>query len=333
MLAQPARRTSLTERIARKLYRATEPYHFLRRTGINIAKHWGARLPLSIQSLIASAGYPHFISRNNIPYTGRVYGTQYTINANSKYMVEIVATMRDNPHEAFVGIKQLDMKDATIIDVGANVGTYSIGIAGLGAKRIYAVEPGPFFPRLQANVTATGLGSIISCHNIGFGEVDGFLLWYEDLGNPGNAHLLPSREAMNTEKILTQLAPEGIKVPIMPFDKFVENNHMNALDLIKIDVEGMEWDVLSHAKKTIEKFKPIIVAETHHIVSDLRGVDMITPMFSYLYGLGYKTYSHTQPSNTPHGYMHNFKLKEFIYPNFTADTFFIHPDNPRFKQT
>ena len=43
--------------------------------------------------------------------------------------------------------------------------------------------------------------------------------------------------------------------------------NLNRIDLIKIDVEGMEIDVLNGAKKSILKFKPILLIE--FIKSDL----------------------------------------------------------------
>ena len=36
---------------------------------------------------------------------------------------------------------------------------------------------------------------------------------------------------------------------------------LSRLDLIKIDVEGMELEVLQGAKATLERFRPIIIVE------------------------------------------------------------------------
>lgn len=286
-------------------------------------------LPIFAQKAFAIAGYPNFVTRSGIKYRGRIFGTNYRIDADSRYIIEVYATSKNYRLEAFEGIKHLNLQGAVIFDIGANVGTYSIGMASLGAKKIFAIEPGLFFSKLLKNITTNNLNSIISPYQLGFGDKEGSLLWFEDRENPGNAHVLSSKDELITDKIPAQLIGEGTRVPITTFDKFAADNQISQIDLIKIDVEGMEWDVLSNAKSIIEKYKPIIVAETNRISSDMRGFDCITPMFSYFYGRGYKTYTHL--NNSLFSHRKDTTLSEFIYPNFTQDTFFIHPENSRFS--
>jgi FkbM family methyltransferase len=50
-------------------------------------------------------------------------------------------------------------------------------------------------------------------------------------------------------------------IPIMKIDTFVERYNINKLDFIKIDVEGMDIDVLKGAQKTLEKYNPYIFIE------------------------------------------------------------------------
>lgn len=52
-------------------------------------------------------------------------------------------------HEPFAGISKLGLKDFTMLDIGTNVGAYSIGAVGIGAKVVYAIEPGPLFDRMM----------------------------------------------------------------------------------------------------------------------------------------------------------------------------------------
>jgi hypothetical protein len=60
----------------------------------------------------------------------------------------------------------------------------------------------------------------------------------------------------------------------------IDSLALERLDFVKIDVEGMEIDVLRGARATLERCKPIVMAEV--IKSDLQG------LVAYLQGLGYE---------------------------------------------
>lgn len=71
-------------------------------------------------------------------------------------------------------------------------------------------------------------------------------------------------------------------------------------------------------KDIISSCRPIVVAETHRVASDMMRYDCMTPMFRFFYDLDYKTYSLNEAGI----------LNQFIYPNFGTDTFFV----PREKE-
>ena len=153
---------------------------------------------------------------------------------------------------------------------------------------------------------------IITPIKVGLSSKPGKMRWYEDLNNPGNAHLVISKDSLSFEKIPTQFGDAFVEVDVITLDRLVEINNIKNIDLIKIDVEGMEWEVLSSGKEFIERCLPAIVAETHRVASDMMRYDCMTPLFNYLYSLGYESYS-----------FKNGRFIKFIYPNFELDTFFI----------
>lgn len=81
---------------------------------------------------------------------------------------------------------------------------------------------------------------------------------------------------------------KGIEVQLQPLDHFAEN--LERLDLIKMDVEGWEPMVIEGGKKTISKYKPIIVSEiSANFLSDRMGLsDRL--FIQTVNDLGYKCY-------------------------------------------
>lgn len=276
--------------------------------------------PNSVSVLLGKNGFTQAIKRSpDVRFKAKIYNSDYSINVQGNYAVERLATQRRmDRSDPFRGIKKLNLQNCTAIDIGANVGTISIGLVDLGVKRVFSIEPGPLHDRLLANIHLNLLSQVISPHKIGLSSLKGELLWAEDKNNPGNAHLVASDESISFSKIPTKFkSDEFIRVPVTTLDDFVTENNIEAIDILKIDVEGMEWEVLKGGKDTISKNLPIIVAETHRVASDMMKYDCLTPMFYYLYELGYKSYSLNAEGD----------LIEFIYPNFSLDTFFIHPQH------
>jgi FkbM family methyltransferase len=275
--------------------------------------------PNYLSVYLGECGFNNLIQPSKkIKYIARLYDTDLKINVRNDYRIERSATKKYyNSQDVFNGLKKIDVKGFFVLDIGANVGTISLGLAALGAKKIYSFEPGPTYSRLLDNVILNNLSEKILTHTIGFGSELGELFWAEDKNNLGNAHLVKSIDSIDFSKITSKFnKSEFIKVNVTTVDLFLKNNQINKIDLIKIDVEGMEWDVVKGAKKIIEKDLPIIVAETHRGASDMMKYDCITPMFNYLYDLNYKSFSINKSG----------QLVEFIYPNLSIDTFFIHPN-------
>ena len=62
---------------------------------------------------------------------------------------------------------------------------------------------------------------------------------------------------------------------------------LERLDFIKIDVEGMELDVLRGATKTLNRLRPIIVFETHYEYQEARDPEMFAKIFKLFEDLDY----------------------------------------------
>ncbi|MDQ7083784.1 MAG: FkbM family methyltransferase [Sulfurovum sp.] len=77
------------------------------------------------------------------------------------------------------------------------------------------------------------------------------------------------------------------KVNVITLDKYVEEKGIEQINFIKCDVEGAELLVLQGAKKTIEKFYPIILIEIYDDWTQRFG-HSTNDVIDYLLSFGYK---------------------------------------------
>lgn len=159
----------------------------------------------------------------------------------------------------FLWIKNILSKDAVFMDVGANVGAYLFTLENhLKSENIYAFEPNPqLFKRLGRLFPKVNLSSVALSDISTFAEFKIPVINGEKVHTRGT--LQTSIKEKNEEKTILQ------KVEVKPLDDL--DLKFQKLDFIKIDVEGNEMQTLRGAKKTIEKFRPILMVEMeqrHH---------------------------------------------------------------------
>jgi FkbM family methyltransferase len=121
------------------------------------------------------------------------------------------------------------------VDIGANVGSYTVLAAKLGA-RVVAVEPIPAtFDHLVANVRLNGLESLVTAHRVGLSDRNGTLRFTTDHGTIN--HVLAATENL-----------AGTDIEVVTLDSILAGV---SPALIKIDVEGHELAVLNGAGRTL----------------------------------------------------------------------------------
>lgn len=130
-----------------------------------------------------------------------------------------------------------------VVDVGANIGNHTLYWAMRGAD-VHSFEPNrQLTDVLLNNAKRNGVADRITIHNeaLGATEARGTLV-NETPGNLGAGHI----------------SLDDGDVAIRPLDSF----NLKDLALIKIDVEGMELDVLQGATQTIRASRPVLIVET-----------------------------------------------------------------------
>lgn len=138
----------------------------------------------------------------------------------------------------------------TILDVGANIGYFSLFFAKLVAPRgrVIAFEPGDFAFNLLKENKELNQSSNLEIYQAGLGERDEIAEFYS--GAPG-------MEVYNSLGNIVHPAADinkfdKIDVRLFKGSTWFENNRVDRIDLMKLDVEGGEYTVL---KGMLEMFR------------------------------------------------------------------------------
>ena len=162
-----------------------------------------------------------------------------------------------------------------IVDIGANVGLYSLYAKHLPNSQFYSYEPYKFtYDLLNDNIKLNNITNV-QTYNIGKTILNVCLSG--DGANTMGANPLRFNN------------PYPIEVETDTLDNIFYNNNIK-VNFIKIDTEGWEYNILKGGEKTINKYKPIIQLEYNE--TNMKQCD-INPeqLLNYINELGYKQHN------------------------------------------
>ena len=168
-----------------------------------------------------------------------------------------------------------------IVDIGANVGLYSLYAKYLPNSQFYSYEPFKFtYDLLNDNIKINNITNV-QTYNIGLSDKKGKTI----------LNVCLSQDGLNTMGAnplrFNDIHP--VEVEIDTLDNIFYNNNIK-VDFIKIDTEGYEYNILKGGEKTIKKYKPIIQLEYN--LTNMKQCD-INPeqLLNYINELGYKQHN------------------------------------------
>lgn len=170
-------------------------------------------------------------------------------------------------------------KDMVFVDIGANLGEYSVFAAKRVAK-ILAFEP---LPKMQILLQES-----ISLNN--FTNVQ--ILPY---GLSDKEQMLAIHEIENSHEGLSTFFPgervtrHMYEVPLKTFDTQFPSFGVSKIDFIKVDIEGGELYALKGARKAIEKYSPDVMIEINGPTYQAAGYS-IEEVYDFFQTLGYKPF-------------------------------------------
>ena len=124
------------------------------------------------------------------------------------------------------------------VDVGANLGSYSVLAAGVVKAKVISLEPSPSsFAKLQRNLRYNELETLVEAHCCAAGAASGELNFSAD------------RDTMN-QLVADNCPGKSIKVPVRPLDDILDGK---AAVMWKVHVEGFEPEVIAGAQSVLRQ--------------------------------------------------------------------------------
>lgn len=151
-----------------------------------------------------------------------------------------------------------DTSCPVIFDIGANIGTYTTWVAKLFPQgKIYCFEPQRLvFQMLCGNIAINNIDNCYS-YNMAIGQHNSFV----EIQEPNYYSKEDFGIFSLVEDKIKEKSENKYIVSITSLDYFVDLYKIQKIDFIKIDVEGMDLDVLKGATNTLKVYKPNIFIE------------------------------------------------------------------------
>ncbi len=205
--------------------------------------------------------------------------------------IEILMTGAFCPDEVDLALKLLDLRrdshgDGVVaIDCGANIGVHAIdwGRRMSDWGRVIAIEAQErIYYALAGNIAINNCFNVSAIHAAAT-DTDGIMRIptpnYLERASFGSLELKPLAHPEFIGQTIDYRDDVMTPVRAMRLDSL----NLGRLDLIKIDVEGMEIDVLRGGAEALQKLKPIMLIEHHKSDS--------AAMSHMLRGWGYRIYN------------------------------------------
>src|SRR5262249_14271261 len=125
----------------------------------------------------------------------------------------------------------------------------------------------------------------VEVRNVAVGEKAGKLIFAFPSKDPGRG----TADELIREQIMKEPGSRSITIDAKAIDSLILSNDLPKPDFAKIDVEGMELNVLQGMHQTLQKHRPKLFIEIHGATMQAK-VANIRQVASYLLRLDYKIY-------------------------------------------
>lgn len=235
---------------------------------------------------------------------GELKGQKFIFNlkTNNEYILGNYETEHQD-------ILRKNVKHGNIVyDIGAHTGFLTLFSSRLvgDSGRVFAFEPLPEnYTLLKEHLKINGVRNV-SSYQLAISNSNKTVFFTNNPNSFANTYI-QSSPMMN-------IAIPIIEIQAVALDVFIKGNNLPLPDLIKIDVEGAEYDVLQGAENSIRASKPLIILATHNNHNPGVEEDCLRFLFKHNYKIMCRN------SNK-----HDSRMKDFILVNedVSADNYFF----------
>ncbi len=156
-----------------------------------------------------------------------------------------------------------------VVDVGAQIGYITLAMATLapGKVTVHAFEPEPLnIQRLRHNI-ALNPGVDVRVVEKAVSDSNGAIRLYLSKDHNAGTH--------STISGGTNVSDDYVEIPAVTLDTYVRDQNITALRLVKIDVEGGEYEVIKGAHETLASLRPIVLMELSDALQESRGFSTV----------------------------------------------------------
>lgn len=196
----------------------------------------------------------------NFPFTSNFFNLVYEGNLNSYIDWQIYFFGAYEKRQLRLIEREINLhnRKKIVLDIGANSGNHSLFFSNI-FKTVHSFEPFPLmYAKLHNNITKNKLNNVVA-HSVGLSNQNSALPFIPpQTNNQGTGTLEKNR-------ILGEY--ESISIDVYQGDFYCKLNNIENIDLLKIDVEGHEFQVFEGLEETIKKYTPLIWFEFSATIS------------------------------------------------------------------
>lgn len=194
-----------------------------------------------------------------MPKRVRLFGHAFTLSgSDSDNYYGQLPDDGDLTDSVMRGLRPYLPEDAVCVDVGANVGLYSLALSAIAPRgHVFAFEPSPHaIGHLRENIEQNGVANV-EVSDLALSDHTGTVAFHDFDFFSAGSFAVDDGSLFSSDSFGSDL----LEVPATTLDEFFAAHPTSRLDLIKIDVEGAELAVLAGAGATLERFRPVVVLE------------------------------------------------------------------------
>lgn len=166
------------------------------------------------------------------------------------------------------------------VDVGANIGYFSMLVAQRQPAQVLAIEPVQrTYEVLVHNIRHNGLDGVVSPVNVALGSQTSKVRLVSTRGPKNHVEYAIGGNDHGFEKV---------EATLTTLDSLLTGpDAPGKVDFIKVDIEGYEYEFLKGGRETIRRFKPMMLMEVEQHRLEKFGVHACD-VFGFLAELGYR---------------------------------------------